>query len=118
KDRLFTSRNFTVKGFKNAPDSYYFSSASKEFLELANVKVGALNGTRAFRRLFAILYVHRYDHPVLLALKQHLCHTNLSTTTYYASSPKVKKEAEQIEKLFKKQFTEIHEAINEARQDY
>lgn len=118
KDHLFTLRNFTVKGFGNSAECYRFSESIKDFLDSAGVPAHALNGAKAFRRLFAILYVHRYDHPVLLALKQHLCHTNLGTTSYYAQSPKVRKEAEEIEKLFKLQFREIDDAIKEVRGEY
>jgi len=117
-DKLFVVRRFTLNGFSKPPQAYNFSNSITAFLKLAGVPEGCLTGVRAFRRLFAILYIHRYDHPVLLALKQHFGHTNLASTTYYARAPENKAEAERVEKLFRREFRGMAEALDEARSEY
>jgi hypothetical protein len=44
---------------------------------------------RQFRRFFAIIYMWRYHHGDLSALKHHLRHWNFDTTRAYASDPEI-----------------------------
>lgn len=49
-----------------------------------------------FRRFFAILYFHRYEHAELRALKQHLRHLDIAMTRVYVTDPTTRALAEQI----------------------
>lgn len=49
-----------------------------------------------FRRFFAILYMHRYEHAELRALKQHLRHLDVAMTRVYITDPSNRPLAEQI----------------------
>jgi len=49
-----------------------------------------------FRRFYAILYYHRYEHAELRALKQHLRHLDVAMTRVYVTDPSVRPLAEQI----------------------
>ena len=49
-----------------------------------------------FRRFFAILYYHRYEHAELRALKQHLRHLDIAMTRVYVTDPSTRALAEQI----------------------
>ncbi|WP_273163629.1 hypothetical protein [Massilia timonae] len=49
-----------------------------------------------FRRFFAVLYMHRYDHAELRALKQHLRHLDVAMTRVYVTDPSNRPLAEQI----------------------
>jgi len=49
-----------------------------------------------FRRFFAILYMHRYEHAELRALKQHLRHLDVAMTRVYVTDPSNRPLAEQI----------------------
>lgn len=50
-----------------------------------------------FRRFFAILYFHRYEHAELRALKQHLRHLDVAMTRVYVTDPASRPLAEQIQ---------------------
>jgi hypothetical protein len=49
-----------------------------------------------FRRFFAILYMHRYEHAELRALRQHLRHLDVAMTRVYVTDPSNRPLAEQI----------------------
>lgn len=87
-DKLFTQRNFTRVGFSSDPEPLDFSRKAGHFFKLTNVSPDVINErTRPFRRLFCQIYKNRYDHPLILAMKQHLGHELVSTTnTYWSDS--------------------------------
>lgn len=49
-----------------------------------------------FRRFYAILYYHRYEHAELRALRQHLRHLDVAMTRVYVTDPSTRPLAEQI----------------------
>jgi hypothetical protein len=49
-----------------------------------------------FRRFYAILYYHRYEHAELRALRQHLRHLDVAMTRVYVTDPSTRSLAEQI----------------------
>lgn len=49
-----------------------------------------------FRRFYAILYYHRYEHAELRALKQHLRHLDIAMTRVYVTDPPTRRTAESI----------------------
>lgn len=55
-----------------------------------------------FRRFFAILYYHRYEHAELRALKQHLRHLDVAMTRVYVTDPSSRPLAEQISTALEK----------------
>lgn len=49
-----------------------------------------------FRRFYAILYYHRYEHAELRALKQHLRHLDIAMTRVYVTDPSTRPTSEKI----------------------
>lgn len=49
-----------------------------------------------FRRFYAVLYFHQYEHADLRALKQHLRHLDVAMTRVYCTDPSSRKLAESI----------------------
>lgn len=70
------------------------------FFEVALKGVIADNDATAhmFRRFYAILYYHRYDHADLRALRQHLRHLDVAMTRVYITDPSNRELAESIQK--------------------
>lgn len=58
--------------------------------------------THMFRRFYAILYYHRYEHAELRALKQHLRHLDIAMTRVYVTDPSTRPLAEQIATALRK----------------
>ncbi|MFM0089272.1 hypothetical protein PQR46_20420 [Paraburkholderia sediminicola] len=53
-----------------------------------------------YRRFYAILYFHQYEHAELRALKQHLRHLDVAMTKVYVTDPQARPLAEQIRSAF------------------
>src|SRR3546814_15108988 len=71
------------------------------------------------RRLFALIYMYRWDHPVLQALSEHLCHVDIESTRLYVTDDEMRKEAERIEALYRVRTDGFpEEEIGEARRPY
>lgn len=66
-----------------------------------------------FRRFFAILYFHRYEHAELRALKQHLRHLDIAMTRVYVTDPTTRALAEQIGAALT-DSTQISQELNES----
>jgi len=49
-----------------------------------------------FRRFYALLYFHQYEHAELRALRQHLRHLDVAMTRVYVTDPSTRPLAEQI----------------------
>ncbi len=87
KEKLFKVRNFSVAGFLGETENYDFSENSKELFRLSSVQHSIINNrAHPFRRLFALLYMYRFDHPELIALQNHLRHISPEATHIYISS--------------------------------
>lgn len=75
--------------------------------------------THQFRRLFAMLYMYRYDHPRLQALSQFLSHLDLDCTRTYVTDPAMVEESERLERLYqRKRDDSPTEELKEARGEY
>lgn len=89
-DKLFQSRRFTIWAFKE--DQYQgfdLSALSIQFLNSAGVNAAELFGRNknVFRRFYCLVYVNRYDNPVMAALRQHLDHSSVFETAIYGLDP-------------------------------
>lgn len=88
-DKLFCSRAFTKIGFDSSPEGFDFSSRASWFFELAQVDPDYFREkTQPFRRVYACLYMYRYDMPKAAAL-QFALRQDCATVTevYYTDAP-------------------------------
>lgn len=122
KEKLFKIRSFSISGFLGDLENYDFSENSKEFFRLASVEQGAINNrAHPFRRLFALLYMNRFDHPELLALQNHLRHISPESTHIYVSpgNGELSNQAvREIESLASRENKEIELEINNVSAEY
>lgn len=100
---LFECGRFTEAG--PTPGSHFsFSEDSSRTRSLISFLKVAYNdpdiapdlASHMFRRFYAILYYHRYEHAELRALKQHLRHLDIAMTRVYVTDPSTRPLAEQI----------------------
>lgn len=71
-----------------------------------------------FRRFYAILYFHQYEHAELRALKQHLRHLDVVMTRVYVTDPTTRPLAEQIRStLGRERFHMADERLRAALDD-
>ena len=82
------------------PWQYNFDNHSERFFKEAGVGEEARR-SHSFRRLFALIYMYRWDHPMLQALSEHLCHLDMESTRVYITDPAMREEAERIEKVYR-----------------
>lgn len=101
-DSLFACGRRTQVGVK--PEAHYAFTFDKgrtrslsSFLQVAfGDAERSPFSTHMFRRFYAILYYHQYDHAELRALKQHLRHLDVAMTRVYVTDPASRPLAEQI----------------------
>lgn len=71
-----------------------------------------------FRRFYAILYFHQYEHAELRALRQHLRHLDVAMTRVYVTDPSSRPVAEQIKAKFNKnRFNVASEALQKSLEE-
>jgi len=74
--------------------------------------------THMFRRFYALLYYHQYEHAELRALKQQLRHLDVAMTRVYVTDPVTRPLAEQIRQtLGKHAFSMADERLREVLDD-
>lgn len=120
-DKLFRWRRFTTSGFQNSPMAFDWRAQSELFFELADVDSGIFRKSPfPFRRTFITLYVHRFDHPDLLAIANHVGHLTDSATETYFRDPNKRKPSQRIGRLFQKfeQGDSIPRMLTLARESY
>ena len=119
RQKLFVlpSHKFFIKQSAE-PDRYDFDRHGNAFFEEAQV-AEQYRRTHQMRRLFALIYMYRWDHPVLQALSEHLCHVDIESTRLYVTDDEMRKEAERIEALYRVRTDGFpEEEIGEARRQY
>jgi F0F1-type ATP synthase membrane subunit b/b' len=118
-DKLFTSIPFSYIAFKaSRREEFKYDALSKPFFGLCGIDPSVLGGYHPFRRFFAILYVRRYDHATLHALKQHMRHLNLPSLERYIKDPKSRELEKKIDAVFARQTQSLMEEINNARSEF
>lgn len=99
---LFECGRYTRDGFTSSKHFCFAvgpqSRSLMSFMKLAYNDTDVRPGiaSHMFRRFFAILYYHRYEHAELRALRQHLRHLDVAMTRVYVTDPSARKVAEQI----------------------
>lgn len=121
-DKLFISRAFTTIGFRRAPQVLDFGRKADDFFKEIELSPSYVSErAHPFRRIFVQIYKRRYDHPVLLAMHQHLCHEHLGSTRTYMNDPDGRKDAESAAILYRKDDLEVkgfREVIAEVDKEY
>lgn len=90
RDKLFQSKHFTYKAFEAETFlGFDLTSACSLFLKFSEVDAKEIFGQNRniFRRFYCIVYVNRYDNPVLAALRLHLDHSSVHETAIYGLDP-------------------------------
>jgi hypothetical protein len=90
-------------------DQYSFQDHCVGFFEEAGLGQQYWR-THIFRRLFALLYYYRFDHPSLQALSEALFHVDLECTRIYVTDPDMRTEAERIEAVYQTRSVDPLEA--------
>ncbi|MFL9992419.1 hypothetical protein PQR34_14495 [Paraburkholderia sediminicola] len=119
--KLFVLPLLSKKGLtatSNEPD-YSWSQFAPTFFTMAGLDLRDFPAhTHPFRRLFAILYVYRYDSSELLALSQHFFHITIDQTDIYVTDPKARRQKDRIAALYTKVQEEVRglrELLSDAR---
>jgi hypothetical protein len=106
KYKLFTLARYSIAGFARERTHYDFATAHRSFLRANGLKESALgHSQRAFRRLYAILYVYRFADPRIEALSQRFRHFSVDQTGWYFSDHANREYAETIDYLYKQQVS-------------
>jgi hypothetical protein len=100
------------------PHQYSFDSHSRRFFDEAGI-ADALRRTHPFRRLFALIYTYRWDHPSLQALSEHLCHLDMECTRLYVTDDAMRAQAETIEQVYRMRADCLpQDELDEAQRQY
>ncbi|ASL43703.1 hypothetical protein bAD24_I09440 [Burkholderia sp. AD24] len=100
---IFACGRVTTAG-KNKESNFEFAVDHKRTRSLESfLKIAYADGSptpeiasHMFRRFYAILYFHRYEHAELRALKQHLRHLDVAMTRVYVTDFPTRKVGKQI----------------------
>lgn len=100
-----TRRLFVVPSHKamlkhEEPTQYSFASNSRALFSEAGIE-DELRRTHIFRRMFAMLYMYRFDHPSLQALSEALYHLDIDCTRIYVTDSAMVEESARIERLYR-----------------
>lgn len=88
---MFWSRNYAPSSNTLLPRvwfSFRFNNSRRSFVEIALGKGMAQigGGAHIFRRFYAIIFLYRFEHGGLLALRYQLAHLNCEMTKQYVTS--------------------------------
>jgi hypothetical protein len=104
-DKLFSSRNFTYAGFVD--DNLIGFDLPRNcglFFEMAKIDGSEIFGKNRniFRRFYCLVYVNRYDNPVLAALRYQLNHSTVYHTSIYGLDPHGRRPDKKAAKILKR----------------
>jgi hypothetical protein len=126
---IFTCGRRSQLGIQSEPHLSFTndSGRTRSLISFSEVALGG-NATdlslsaHMFRRFYAILYFHQYEHADLRALKQQLRHLDVAMTRVYVTDPSTRPLAEQIRTAIgKNRFSvadeRLRSALDESYQD-
>ncbi|WP_250521345.1 hypothetical protein [Caballeronia sp. ATUFL_F2_KS42] len=121
KEKLFVWRHFSYAAFNDRPNVFSFQEGAKLFFSDLNVSITKVSASHIYRRCFALIYMYRHDHPVLMALSRHLCHFTLETTRIYTTDGRDVADDRSIESLFaaiEKEDADFSDEFEDIRSTY
>ncbi|WP_233848040.1 hypothetical protein [Paraburkholderia sp. HD33-4] len=124
RDKLFSSRNFTFTGFADDnPIGFDLARNCEFFFKLAEIDGIEIFGRNrnVFRRFYCLVYVNRYDNPVLAALRYLLNHSTVYETSIYGLDPhgrKPDKKAAKILRRIKEDDLNFRMILAEVREEH
>lgn len=103
KTKLLCQCNFTQKGFSSPLIEFDWAAKANDFFTFHNIPATySFANAHPFRRLFALIYCYRFEHPVLVALSEHLVHLGPEQTQIYVTDPKSRRDKKRIQILYAK----------------
>ncbi|MCW9059420.1 MAG: hypothetical protein OQL11_11155 [Gammaproteobacteria bacterium] len=121
REKLFRFRSITPDSLASdrAWCSYDYFNHSDLFMRLSGVDHQSVDHkTHVFRRIFAMIYYHRYDNPQLISLKHHLRHISVLMTRVYVTDPAVREQAESVEMLYQQEHNDFDTEFNGIGKEY
>lgn len=104
-----------VETFKKSP----YGEDSRPFFRLVDPNNSILSQkSHPNRRLFACLYYYRYEFGELMALRDHLVHTDTLMTHKYVSDPDTRKLAETMQEAWKNEQDGFDKVMSEVQSEY
>lgn len=118
-DRLFMQPSHRSILNSREATHYRFADHSRAFFAEAGVDP-SLRRTHIFRRLFAMLYMYRYDHPSLQALSEALYHLDLECTRVYITDASTRSDMARAERQYRRHRLDatLLEELDAAAQAY
>ena len=99
EQKLFLSRRLSAAGL-SGPEVQLSDLVSSQYYELAGVNPSRFDGKmNPNRRMFAVLHMHRYDLGEFEALRDHLGHSDISTTAGYCQDRIARSPGESIAEI-------------------
>ncbi len=99
--------------------SVEYGKDSRPFFRLVDPKSSVLSQkSHPNRRLFACLYYYRYEFSELLALRDHLVHTDTLMTHKYITDPDTRKLAETMQEAWKYEQVGFDKVMDEVQGEY
>jgi hypothetical protein len=99
--------------------SVKYDEDSRSFFRLVDPKGSVLSQkSHPNRRLFACLYYYRYEFSELLALRDHLVHTDTLMTHKYVTDPDTRKLAETMQEAWKNEQDGFDKVMDEVQGEY
>lgn len=98
--RLFVLPSHKAMLGQEEPTQYCFATNSRALFAEAGI-ADEMRRTHIFRRMFAMLYMYRFDHPSLQALSETLYHLDLDCTRIYVTDGAMVEESARIERLYR-----------------
>lgn len=108
KRKLFTLRTIVPGATSNGhPREEWRATERDEFLRYAGVDPKRFANSKApFRRMFSVLFMHRYDLPEHPALKTYLAHLDAATTAGYFNDQQIREPGQSIRELHAPAFVD------------
>lgn len=99
--------------------SVKYDEDSRSFFRLVDPKGSVLSQkSHPNRRLFACLYYYRYEFGELLALRDHLVHTDTLMTHKYVTDPDTRKLAETMQEAWRNEQDGFDKVMGEVQGEY
>jgi hypothetical protein len=113
--KLLVLRLFHAHGLGDK-EQFHYDRVKVWLLQRAGVAPEKLDGPRAFRRLFGLIFTNRFDNPLILALQEQYGHLSVWSTYWYCSDSKSKDWHTRQQKMYAERLL-LEEEFDEVRSE-